>query len=202
MLAIVITAQDRVSPIVIILTRQCVINCDHCTRQSITNCDHFDKIGCSPINETWHGVINYHLWCGMDCSLHTHPNITPVAGTPTLHTQYNGDWRQLVWLQAHPVTFLTDIHVYKILEEDPCHRHTINDILFLIHATPPPPTWPYLHTYSSGSTRHPHTLLQDHAVCLRHMPDTPMPRYTWLAYLIVEHAMIGSIYAIVQPCKI
>ncbi len=98
--------------------------------------------------------------------------------------------------------------------------HTFNVILFLVQYTPPPPLYYiwlciYIHRFSSRTaswtcslsqahSRHhfhicrfqypySHALLQGHVVCCRHMPDTLVPCYTWLAYLLEEHAILGCI---------
>ncbi len=53
--------------------------------------------------------------------------------------------------------------------------HTFNFILFLVQYAHMPPlpiiTYACIYIHSSGSTLHSHVMLQEHAACLRHVPD-------------------------------
>ncbi len=52
----------------------------------------------------------------------------------------------------------------------------------------------YIAVFRSDSAPHSHALLQGHATqCFKHVSDTLALHYTWLVYLLEEHAMLGYI---------
>ncbi len=93
-----------------------------------------------------------------------------------------------------------------------CICHTFNDTLLVaqLHPCMPSPiiTRGCIYIHSTGSAPYLQALLQEHAFCFRHLPDTSTLHYKWLAYLLEEHAMLACIehsvrriYAIEHPCE-
>ncbi len=98
---------------------------------------------------------------------------------------------QLIWVRHAKVYCLTKWR--PILRAISSSAH--------LHATSPSShTYSSIYIYRSCSASHSHTLLQAHA-------DISMPHYTWMAYLLDEHAkldcielLLRSINVIEHPC--